>query len=380
MSVRSAQAITTEFTTRNPYTFQAVNADSLPTGTLYVNGTANGATVTVTNISTGIYKAAVTLPTLTLNDVVAIVISATVTSVSDNAKIWEDTKDVFAGAIPDVAAAANGGLPTVNASNQVAGVSGNVVGSVASVVGAVGSVTGAVGSVTGAVGSVTGAVGSVTGNVGGNVVGSVASVAGAVGSVTGNVGGNVTGSVGSVTGLTVANLDVAVSTRLASGSYTAPDNATIATGASAAVSAAVSAASADSKASANNTILASASYGNAALKTALDTLEDYVDTEVAAIKAKTDNLPGSPAAVGSAMTLTSGERTSIATALLTLDLSTVTGEAARSVLNAVRFLRNKWSILLGVLTVTKEDDTTAAWTASVTTDSSAQPITGNDPS
>lgn len=40
----------------------------------------------------------------------------------------------------------------------------------------VASVTGAVGSVTGAVGSVTGAVGSVTGNVGGNVVGSVGSV------------------------------------------------------------------------------------------------------------------------------------------------------------------------------------------------------------
>jgi hypothetical protein len=48
---------------------------------------------------------------------------------------------------------------------------------VASVTGAVGSVTGSVGSVTGAVGSVTGAVGSVTGNVGGNVTGSVGSVA-----------------------------------------------------------------------------------------------------------------------------------------------------------------------------------------------------------
>lgn len=35
----------------------------------------------------------------------------------------------------------------------------------------------------------------------------------------------------------------------------------------------------------------------------LSTLSGYVDTEVAAIKAKTDNLPASPAAVGSAMTL-----------------------------------------------------------------------------
>lgn len=136
---------------------------------------------------------------------------------------------------------------------------------VSSVTGAVGSVTGAVGSVTGAVGSVTGAVGSVTGNVGGNVVGSVASVTGNVGgnvvgsvasvtaavtvsgdfsatmktsigtavaasavaSVTGNVGGNVTGSVGSVTGLTASNLDATVSSRLASASYTAPDNTSI---------------------------------------------------------------------------------------------------------------------------------------------------------
>ena len=91
-----------------------------------------------------------------------------------------------------------------------------------------------------------------------------------------------------------------------------------------------------------------------------------VKGDSAAIKAKTDNLPASPAAVGSSMTLTSGERTSIAEALLKLDLSTITGEASRSVLNAVRFLRNKWSISGGTLTVRKEDDTTSAWTASVT--------------
>lgn len=52
--------------------------------------------------------------------------------------------------------------------------------------------------------------------------------ASAVASVAGNVGGNVVGSVGSVTGLTAANLDVPISTRLASASYTAPDNAGIA--------------------------------------------------------------------------------------------------------------------------------------------------------
>jgi len=92
------------------------------------------------------------------------------------------------------------------------------------------------------VGSVTGAVqGNLNGNVVGNVMGSVASVVGAV---------------GSVTGLTAANLDVAVSTRLATAGYTAPDNATI------------------------------------------TAIAGYVDTEIAAIKSKTDLIPAAPAAVG----------------------------------------------------------------------------------
>lgn len=77
--------------------------------------------------------------------------------------------------------------------------------------------------------------------------------------------------------------------------------------------------------------------------------------------------------------LTSGERTSIAEALLKLDFSTVTGEAARSALNALRALRNKTSIAAGTMTVTKEDDSTTAWTAAVTTDAAANPITVVDP-
>lgn len=51
-------------------------------------------------------------------------------------------------------------------------------------------------------------------------------------------------------------------------------------------------------------ILSSGTYGNAAIQTLLSAVASYIDTEVAAIKAKTDNLPASPAAVGSAMTLT----------------------------------------------------------------------------
>lgn len=61
------------------------------------------------------------------------------------------------------------------------------------------------------------------------------------------------------------------------------------------------------------------------------------------------------------------------------DMSSITGEAARSLLNAIRFLRNKWSISGTTLTVTKEDDTTSAWTTSLTTDAAANPVIGSDP-
>jgi hypothetical protein len=94
MSVRSGQTITTEFTTRTFSTGAATNASSTPTGTLYVNGTSNAASVTVTNQATGQYKAAVTLPTLAVGDVVSLLITATVSGVTDTAKVWEDSKDI----------------------------------------------------------------------------------------------------------------------------------------------------------------------------------------------------------------------------------------------------------------------------------------------
>ncbi len=68
-----------------------------------------------------------------------------------------------------------------------------------------------------------------------------------------------------------------------------------------------------------------------------------------------------------------------ADALLKRDMSAVTGEAARSLLNAARFLRNKWSISGGTLTVYEEDDTTSAWTSALTTNAAADPVTTSDP-
>lgn len=86
--------------------------------------------------------------------------------------------------------------------------------------------------------------------------------------------------------------------------------------------------------------------------------------------------------VGSAMALSTSERSSVADALLDRDMSTGTDSGSatvRTVRQALRFLRNKWSIAAGALTVTKEDDSTASWTGSVSQDASAEPITGNDP-
>lgn len=68
--------------------------------------------------------------------------------------------------------------------------------------------------------------------------------------------------------------------------------------------------------------------------------------------------------------------------LLARDLGSGTGAGTseeRTVRSALRFLRNKWAIVAGVLTVRKEDDTTAAWTAAVSSTPGADPVTGNDP-
>ncbi len=70
------------------------------------------------------------------------------------------------------------------------------------------------------------------------------------------------------------------------------------------------------------------------------------------------------------------DATAIAEAILKLDLSTISGEAAHSLINAVRKLRNHWAIVDDVLTVYKEDGSTPAYTQTLTLDVAAIPITG----
>ena len=133
MSVKSGQSLTVEFITSNPTTGAAVNADSLPTAVLAVSGTDNGATVTVTNVDTGRYKAAVTLPTLTAGQVCTLIASATVSSVAGKGKIFEDTADTLY--LADMAATADVAdaiWDEATSGHQTAGTTGKALTSAAS--------------------------------------------------------------------------------------------------------------------------------------------------------------------------------------------------------------------------------------------------------
>ena len=130
--------------------------------------------------------------------------------------------------------------------------------------------------------------------------------------------------------------------------------------------------------------LANATDGLSALKTLIDTAQADLDTitgsdgvtlaTAQALYAPNVVVPDAAGVVPTAI--------ENADALLNRDMSTGTdsGSASvRTVRQALRFLRNKWSIAGTTLTVTKEDDTAASWTAIVSTDAAADPVIGSDP-
>jgi hypothetical protein len=115
-----------------------------------------------------------------------------------------------------------------------------------------------------------------------------------------------------------------------------------------------------------------------ASQASVDTLATYVDTEVAAIKTKTDQLTftGGKVDANATTAIVAGDLIAIADAILKRDWAAISGEAVYSLLNAARMLRNVWGTSGGTLTVKKEDGTTTAWTRTLSTDPNAQPITG----
>lgn len=126
----------------------------------------------------------------------------------------------------------------------------------------------------------------------------------------------------------LGHLNADIDSRLASASYTAPDNASIT-----AIKAKTDNLPSDP---ADESLIIAATDGLAAL---IGTPVTSISADIAAVKAvddaiksKTDNLPASPSATGDAMTLESGERDDIAMALLTLADGVETGVTVQGAL------------------------------------------------
>lgn len=72
----------------------------------------------------------------------------------------------------------------------------------------------------------------------------------------------------------------------------------------------------------------------------------------------------------------------IADGVLDRDMSTGTDSGSttvRTMRQALRFLRNKWTVIGGVLTVYKENDSTTSWQSTLGSTTGADPITSSDP-
>ncbi len=100
-----------------------VDADSTPAGTVYRNGTADGAvTVTVTNVATGKYKAEFTIPSgYDPGDIVECIIDSTISSIAMCDSIFlEKLVQWSPTSLPAAAAGAVGGVPVLDADQRVA--------------------------------------------------------------------------------------------------------------------------------------------------------------------------------------------------------------------------------------------------------------------
>ncbi len=307
-------------------------------------------------------------------------------------------------------------------------------GAVASVTGAVGSVTGNVGgNVTGSVGSVVSGVTVTTNNdktgytastvsdktgyaltsgehtniaadvldataashVGAGTVGNKISnldatvssrstyAGGAVASVTGNVSGNVTGSVGSVvsgvtvttnndkTGYTASTVSDKTGYSLTSGEHTNIASDVLDTTASNHNTAGTIGNKINSAASAGDP-WTTALPGSYVAGSAGNIVGNNLDAKVSAVKSKTDNLPASPAAIGSAMTL------DLTQSIPTSNTTQTIGDA----LNAARAQGfGKWKVDTSAKTLTlfAADNSTAIWTFALDDINTPTTRTGSKP-
>ena len=118
----------------------------------------------------------------------------------------------------------------------------------------------------------------------------------------------------------------------------------------------------------------------AAILAAVDTEIGTIITDIAAVKADTAAIlldTGTDGVVLNAAGLATDAVNEIADGILGRNVSGGSS-AGRTVKQALHFLRNKWSIAGGTLTVTDTDDTTASWTAAVST-TAGNPVSTVDP-
>ena len=92
--IKQSETIYTEFCTYDNTTGASANADSLPIGTLVQNGNDTTETVTISNKTTGVYKATITVPTgYSIGDKLQIRIEVTVNGITAKAIVWGDYVD-----------------------------------------------------------------------------------------------------------------------------------------------------------------------------------------------------------------------------------------------------------------------------------------------
>ncbi len=125
---------------------------------------------------------------------------------------------------------------------------------------------------------------------------------------------------------------------------------------------------------------------NAELATALAAADDAVLAAVADVPTNAELATALAAAddavLAAIAALNDPTVTEIADGLLDRDMSTGTdsgSDSVRTVRQALRVLRNKWSVAATTITYTKEDDTTTTFTAELGTSAGVDPVTSSDP-
>jgi hypothetical protein len=223
---------------------------------------------------------------------------------------------------------------------------------------------------------------NVTGNITGNVTGSVGSVSGAVGSVTGAVG-----SVTSAVTVGTINSNVITAASIQADAITA---AKIATGAIDADSLATDAVNEIADGILNRSLATAGSAGNITITSIVASV--FQASNSLAVNDQVTFIGTAPTSfnVGQVYYVNASSLSSTTFTLGTAPAGlpnttsstgafTASNISGRNMLSAMRAIRNKSVISSGVLTVYQEDDTAAAWTASVGSDPSANPIISIDP-